>query len=1466
MLPPLNAGLVRFLVSVFAVALVSFSAVPTFAGEAAPRSDEELAGYPPIIEITKPSTDTVFSQTSEIRLDYWRDPQCDVFVFPGQPDPCEPDESTLDVWVNGQLKSSYFTTHGGWANSTSVTMTDNAWNTIRGKICNPYGCDEDTVQVYVESKPAPVVSLLPTDDQVLDRGLCASFPAGPATAWSCDEWLISHSTIPYYAIGSPRSVSLVYSSQVAYPHIPIRADVKFRRESTVPDDFSVKLWLNGSDHGREIFYSTSGLNTSTSADQRRAVLPLNAEGLAPGRHSLKFIATSTYGTTGKTGVDSIGFAWDTVWATTISRGWAIPGLARVVQDGNQLIWSDGAGTVHYYLGGPTTFWRIEGVLAEMKKVQESSQRTWRRLLPSGAAEYYDNAGRLSLIVPLNPADSTVFQYTGGGKIRAILDASGDSIRFRYNGSGRLRAIVYPDSAAGRDSTRLVYDGSNRLYRIFDPDGKYTQFSYSGSSYRITARKDRSGATTNYVWYGHTPKVRRTTLPVGGDSIVYRAPQLAGLADTTVSGLSSGNPAPTPPQVSEAEGSIRNARGYTSTFKVNAFGSLLEFVDALGRTTTYERNEHSQVTSRVGPDGVEFWWRYVPDLGMLAATNDVNADSAINYEYPKEWVSGQWEYCTDGGYPCLVEKEVRFRGPGLGSQTTEYEYTGNRVRKAIHPGGDSTVYEYSNHCIIMGYSGECGQVSKITTPLGRKQRFEYDGPTGRLLRTFKYSSELVFFGDTTYAGATDSVSYFYDGKGRVRRVTEDPTSGSYPYGRAYTETEYDPIGRVTKSTRVRADTTPQIQHSVTYTYDDANRKLTVTDPKSQSQVFTHDALGRVTRRDDPAGAYETFTYDGNGNLLSWRTRRGDTISYSYDALDRVVSKAVPGTGTTTYGYHTLRGTLDTIITPDARNYREFDARGRITLDSSWVSGLSGDGYAIRYAYDYQGNLDTLIDHTGNVWTYDPTANPVPFGTGFRYSASRWEDFLSDTTEWTYDEDGRLTEIAFHNGVRDTLGYDIAGRITRWQDATYVRGARGGRISQMDAPDLFGNRRVKYTYDFKGQLIQERDSLPGQAPVVRTYAYDAAGNRTGSGYRYDSANRLMATPTDTFTYDAAGNLTWWKEKSTGKYKTLTWDAEGALAAVNLYDSGGGNPYRTASFTYDGTGRRVKKVVTGDQTDTVRYVWDGSEVLEEIGAGRRYTPHPNNVDATLSVSDSGAGGLFYFHRDASGSVTSVTDSSGSTVSRYRYEAFGNRTALGAEGYTSDIGWQGREFDSETGLYYFRARYYVAKIGRFISEDQVGDGSRNRYMFAENDPLTHRDPFGLCIEDDEECWKIVRWLEQQEDSIFHQAAQYLREYTDGYVMFVSPCDSRLNVHGFNCNAGYFPGSYQGGRVESGLFGNPGDIYIAHWPWEGDRYVSAVHEAWHAGGLGERDARSAEESAYHALPPNLQEDSFLFRRRYGGG
>ena len=77
------------------------------------------------------------------------------------------------------------------------------------------------------------------------------------------------------------------------------------------------------------------------------------------------------------------------------------------------------------------------------------------------------------------------------------------------------------------------------------------------------------------------------------------------------------------------------------------------------------------------------------------------------------------------------------------------------------------------------------------------------------------------------------------------------------------------------------------------------------------------------------------------------------------------------------------------------------------------------------------------------------------------------------------------------------------------------------------------------------------------------------------------------------------------------------------------------------------------------------------------------------------------------------------------YGYDSFGNSTASTGT-ITNPVRYTGREFDSETGLYYYRARYLDSSIGRFLSEDPSYDES-NFFEYVKNGPINFVDPFGL-------------------------------------------------------------------------------------------------------------------------------------------
>jgi RHS repeat-associated protein len=115
-------------------------------------------------------------------------------------------------------------------------------------------------------------------------------------------------------------------------------------------------------------------------------------------------------------------------------------------------------------------------------------------------------------------------------------------------------------------------------------------------------------------------------------------------------------------------------------------------------------------------------------------------------------------------------------------------------------------------------------------------------------------------------------------------------------------------------------------------------------------------------------------------------------------------------------------------------------------------------------------------------------------------------------------------------------------------------------------------------------------------------------------------------------------------------------------------------------------------------------------------------------------------YYHLDAIGNVRAVTNQSGAVVERHDYLPFGEECTTGACASNSGItGGQpkhftGKERDTETGLDYFGARYYHARVARFTTIDPVYttaesllDPQRwNRYAYARANPLRYVDPDG--------------------------------------------------------------------------------------------------------------------------------------------
>jgi len=325
---------------------------------------------------------------------------------------------------------------------------------------------------------------------------------------------------------------------------------------------------------------------------------------------------------------------------------------------------------------------------------------------------------------------------------------------------------------------------------------------------------------------------------------------------------------------------------------------------------------------------------------------------------------------------------------------------------------------------------------------------------------------------------------------------------------------------------------------------------------------------------------------------------------------------------------------------------------------------------------------------------------------------------------YDALSRRTSLTRPNSVNATYAYDPQSRLTSilhklgtttLDGATYTYDNAGNRATRTDKRL---NTTLTYTYDNIYQL-----QLAKQGTTTKeTYTYDAVGNRLSSlgvsPYAYNSSNELTSLPNVGYTYDNNGS-TKMKTDPSG-ITTYTWDFENRLSSVALPGSGG-----TVSVKYDPFGRRIQK---SGPSGTVDYLYDGSRLLEEIDQnGNVLANYTQGMSIDEPLAELRSGVTSYYHADGLGSVASLSNSAGALSNTYSYDSFGKLTASSGT-LTNPFRYSGREFDLETGLYYYRARYYDAATGRFASEDPAGfDGSLNFYDYVENDPVDWTDPSGL-------------------------------------------------------------------------------------------------------------------------------------------
>ena len=340
----------------------------------------------------------------------------------------------------------------------------------------------------------------------------------------------------------------------------------------------------------------------------------------------------------------------------------------------------------------------------------------------------------------------------------------------------------------------------------------------------------------------------------------------------------------------------------------------------------------------------------------------------------------------------------------------------------------------------------------------------------------------------------------------------------------------------------------------------------------------------------------------------------------------------------------------------------------------------------------------------------------------------------TASFTYDALSRRTRLALENGTETLSTYDAIDRLLMLEHRKMSQGSLGWTLRLSSTYDALGNRlsekRVEgsvtartFRYDARSQLLSAFTSGAG----TTAYTYDPLGNRTqvvapsgSTAYASNLLNQYASVGPTPLTYDPNGNLT-----SDGT-RTDTYDSENRLRQAT-------GAFGTATYTYDPFGRRLSMTVNGT---TTRVLYDGDQAIAETDAAgtlQTTTIAGPGLDAPVRLGQGAK--ARYVCADALGSPVLLTDAAGTVLERYRYDAFGAPTITSATGqalsrsaYGNRILFTGREYEAETGLYYYRARYYSPTLGRFLSRDPLGPlPDLNLYRYVGNNPATWLDPWGL-------------------------------------------------------------------------------------------------------------------------------------------
>ncbi|MFV8638620.1 LysM peptidoglycan-binding domain-containing protein [Ralstonia pseudosolanacearum] len=934
---------------------------------------------------------------------------------------------------------------------------------------------------------------------------------------------------------------------------------------------------------------------------------------------------------------------------------------------------------------------------------------------------YDATGNLLLTIDAN-GNQTSYTYDGLNRLLSSTDAAGNVTVNQYDddhgtvthtlSDGRVETRTYDYDGrllstilGGQAQSRYRYDGLGRLVLSKDPTGGEQHYIYDAAG-NLQAEVDGTGHVTSYVYNDLGQRVQTIRYATPLTLVQFRALDAGINASLPRLGMTLPQRSPGD-QVSVT---LYDAAGRV-TWQVNAEGDVVHTqYDGASRVTAVTQLATRLDTALLSnPDAV------ARALSGPVGTSD---DRTVNRLYDKD---GLLRATIDGAG---FLTEYRYNAAGQRIQSIAYAQpvagydaasglvalraaiataSGTGSLASLLPAGDAAdirdFYYYDGHGRLVGHVDGEGYLTESV----------YDA-NGNLTQSIRYANRAngPVGADSTLDGlrparsVEDQISMnTWDGLNRLKSQTNtEGTVAQYAYdsvghivstvtaaGSADQRTvlvRYDALGRVSAQLSARgaalitgSETSEQLeaiwsQYATQYSYDEAGRRISATDPNGNQSLFYYDSDGRLLYTVNALGEVQERQYDAFGNLAS-STSYGARLSadalagmqggvlngggksrplekafaalkkaggvlnsttrYTYNAINELVSTTDANGGVTTTTYDVFGEVVSSTQSIDGTHSvtttRSYDRRG---LRTEVVSDAGGANVITRARYDAFGRLIESVDGNGNVsaqsfdrlgrivQTQDPTnAQRSSSYDAFGRVLSQ-TDALGHTTHYSYSAANRSLTVTTPEGV----------------SVTTVHNAEGQTHSVTDGN---GNTTV-YSYDADGNLVgtasptgQSASQYDQAGRLIETI--DANGNKVD--YTYDATNRLLSRTVDPnglnlvtrYQYDAKGERISTTDAN-GTVTQIVYDPKGQVVSQTV-DPNGLN--LTTTYTYDDTGHVLS--VTDPKGITTQYVYDA--------LGRRVASHvdPRGLDITRRYA-----------YDTAGNVVASTDGNGSTT-RYIYDA---------------------------------------------------------------------------------------------------------------------------------------------------------------------------------------------------------------------